>query len=117
LALADGWRKTNLTWRPSMLDLLPSLPFVGEDLTAGEKERLGLPANRAAFRQGDRVHDTLADAGIQAGDVVVGFNGVAVQGGVGDLLGYARRNHLVGDTVTVNVLRGGKRVGVRLVLK
>jgi hypothetical protein len=34
-----------------------------------------------------------------------------------DLLGYARRNHLVGDTLVVDVLRGGKRVGVRLVLK
>ena len=34
-----------------------------------------------------------------------------------DLLGYARRNYLVGDPLIVDVLRGGKRVGVRLVLK
>jgi hypothetical protein len=34
-----------------------------------------------------------------------------------DLLGYVRRNFLVEDTVTVDILRGGKRIGVRLVLK
>ncbi len=117
LGLPDGWRKTNLTWRPSMLDILPPLPFVGDDLTAEEKQRLGLPASRAAFRQGDRIHSTLADAGLRAGDVVIGFNGVVVNGTMSDLLGYARRNYLVEDAVTVDVLRGGKRVGMRVVLK
>src|SRR5205823_347283 len=42
LEVADGWRKTNLTWRPSMLDILPSVPFNGDDLTAAEKKKLGL---------------------------------------------------------------------------
>jgi membrane-associated protease RseP (regulator of RpoE activity) len=117
LAVAEGWRKTNLTWRPSMLDILPAVPFAGDDLTAEEKKRLGLPAGRAAFRQGDRVHAALADAGLRAGDAVVGFDGVAVDGTMGDLLGYVRRNYLVGETVTVDVLRDGKRVGLRWVLK
>ena len=37
LEVADGWRKTNLTWRPSMLDILPSAPFSGDELTAREE--------------------------------------------------------------------------------
>jgi S1-C subfamily serine protease len=117
LGLPEGWRRTNLTWRPSMLDLLPSLPFAGDDLTAEAKQRLGLPAGRAAFRQDDPVDSTLAAAGLRAGDVVVGFNGVVVDGAMRDLLGYARRNYLVGDTLIVDVLRGWERVSVRLVLK
>jgi hypothetical protein len=117
LRVAQGWRKTNLTWRPSMLDILPSLPFVGDDLTSDEKKKLGLSAAQAAFRQDDRVHLTLADAGLRAGDIVVGFNGVTIDGAMGDLLGHVRRNHLVGDTVTVDVLRDGKPGNVRLVLK
>jgi hypothetical protein len=117
LEVADGWRKTNLTWRPSMLDILPSLPFAGEDLGAAEKKQFGLAEGRAAFRQGDPVHSSLKAVGIQRDDVVVGFDGVAVDGTMGDLLGYARRNYLVGDKVTVNVLRDGKRVDVELVLK
>jgi hypothetical protein len=117
LQAADQWRKTNLTWRPSMLDILPSLPFVGDDLTAQEKKKLEIPEGRAAFRQDNRVDSTLADAGLRAGDVVVGFNGVTVEGAMGDLLGYVRRNHLVGDAVTVDVFREGKRVRLGLVLK
>jgi hypothetical protein len=117
LDVAKGWRKTNLTWRPSMLDILPSVPFVGDDLSAEEKKKLGLPAGRAAFRQGDRVHSALVDAGLRVGDVVVGFDGVAVDGTMDDLLGYVRRNYLVGETVTVNVLRDGKPGRLRWVLK
>jgi hypothetical protein len=117
LEVADGWRKTNLTWRPSMLDILPSLPFTGDDLTAAEKKQLGLAEGRAAFRQGDPVHSTLRAAGVQKGDVVVGFDGAEVSGSLGDLLGYGRRNYLVGDRVMVNVIRDGRRVEVPLVLK
>ena len=41
----------------------------------------------------------------------------AVDGATEDLLGHVRRNDLVGDAVTVNVLRDGKPVELRLVLK
>jgi predicted metalloprotease with PDZ domain len=117
LDVADGWRKTNLTWRPSMLDILPSVPFSADDLSAAEKRRFGLSESRAAIRQDATVHSTLRAAGIQAGDVVIGFDGQSVDGGVGELLGYLRRNYLVGETVTVNLIRGGKRVDLKLVLK
>src|SRR5262245_33648572 len=40
LQLADGWKKTNITWRPSLMDLLPSLPLFGTDLTAADKKSL-----------------------------------------------------------------------------
>jgi S1-C subfamily serine protease len=117
LEVADGWRKTNLTWRPSMLDLLPSLPFSGDDLTPAEKKQLGLAADRAAFRQDGTVHATLRAAGVRKDDVVIGFDGSGVDGALGDLLGHARRNYLVGDEIMINVIRGGKRVDLKLILK
>ena len=117
LQVAEGWRKTNLTWRPSMLDILPSVPFSGEDLTAAEKKALGLSAKRAAIRQDEVVHATLTAAGVKGGDVVIGFDGKSVDGTVRDLLGFVRRNHLVGDTIVVNVLREGKPLGLKLLLK
>jgi S1-C subfamily serine protease len=117
LTLADGWRKTNLTWRPSMLDILPSMPLSGDDLTASEKKSLGLSESRAAIRQDEDVHATLKAAGIRGGDCVVGFDGKVVEGTIRDLLGFVRRNYLVGDTIIINVIRDGKPLDVKHVLK
>jgi hypothetical protein len=117
LELVEGWRKTNLTWRSSLLDILPSLPISAEDLTAEEKRALGLPESRAAFRQDKFVHSTLKAIGLQKDDVIVGLNGKGIDGTMDDFLGYVRREHLVGDKVTLNVLRDGKAVEIKLTLK
>lgn len=117
LEVAPGWKKTNLTWRPSMLDILPSVPFSGDDLTPAEKKALGLSEKRAAIRQDDEVHKSLRAAGVRGGDVIAGFDGKAVDGTVRDLLGFVRRNYLVGDEITINVFRDGKRIDLKHVLK
>jgi serine protease Do len=117
IELAAGWRKSNLTWRPSIIELLPSLSLYGDDLTAAEKKALGLAEKRLAFRQGERVQKSLATAGVKAGDVVIGFDGEAMQLTMKEFLGHVRRNYLVGDKVTLNVLRDGVRIDVSLTLK
>jgi len=117
LELTEGWRKTNVTWRPSMLDILPSVPFSGTDLTADDKKNLGLTEKRAAFRQEGPVHSTLKNAGVEVDDVVIGFDGSTIDGTMRDLLGHVRRNYLVGDILTINVMRNGKRVDVKLTLR
>jgi len=117
LELAEGWRKTNLTWRASLLDILPSLPVSAEDLTAAEKKALGIPGKQAAFRQDKFVHSTLKAVGLKAGDVVVALNGKPVEGTMDDFLGLVRREHLVGDTITLTVLREGKPIDLKVVLK
>ena len=117
LAVADGWRKTNITWRASLLDILPSLPVSAEDLTAAEKKALGLPERRAAFRQDKFVHSTLKAVGLKAGDVFVALDGKPVEGTMDEFLGLVRREHLVGDTITLTVLRDGKPVDLKVTLK
>jgi serine protease Do len=117
LEVAEGWRKTNLTWRPSMLDILPSAPFSGDELTAAEKRALGLDEKRAAIRQDETVHAVLKAAGVRGGDVLIGYDGKAVEGDASKLFGYVRRNYLVGDEITINVIRDGKRVDLKFLLK
>jgi S1-C subfamily serine protease len=117
LTLADGWRKTNVTWRPSMLDILPSLPLSGDDLTADEKKALGLSPTRLAFRQDPKVHRDVKAAGVQGGDVVIGLGGATFERTMSEFLGHVRRNYLAGDRVVLNVLRAGKRVDLPLTLK
>src|SRR5690606_22557065 len=94
----------------SMLDLLPSLSLFGQNLTAAEKRSLGLGEKRLAFRQDDSVHRSVRKLGVQAGDVILGINNEPLEMTMLEFLGYVRKNYLVGDRVTLNLLRDGKRI-------
>ena len=63
LKLPDGWRKTDIAWRPSLQRLVPSARLSGRDLTTEEKKALGLAANQLAFRQKDPVSSQAEAAG------------------------------------------------------
>jgi serine protease DegQ len=116
LKLADGWKKTNITWRPSLMDLLPSLPLFGTELTATEKKTLGLPASRLAFRQDAPVPPSAKKLGVQEGDVILGINGLQLEMTTEQFLAYVRRNYLQGERVTLNLVRGDKRMDVPIKL-
>src|SRR5262245_20292841 len=117
LSLAEGWRKTNITWRPSLLDVLPSMRLYGDDLNAKEKKALGLDDKRLAFRQDKTVHSEMQAVGVRPNDIILGLDDLALHMTMEEFLGYVRRNYLVGDRVTLNVIRDGKRVDLPLKLK
>lgn len=117
LELPEGWRKTNLTWRPSLLDILPSLTVFGEDLSEQEKEALGLSKTRLAFRQQKPVHALARAAGVEEGDVIMGIDGQILEMTMLEFLAHVRKNYLVGDQVTLNILRAGQRLDLPLTLR
>src|SRR5262249_17285971 len=117
IALAPGWRKTNLTWRNSMLDLLPSLTVLGEDLRPKEKKALGLSEKSLAFRQESPVHSQAKAAGVQVNDIIVGADDKALDMTMNDFLGFVRRNYLIGDTLVLNIIRDGKKIKLPMKLK
>ncbi len=108
LELIEGWRKTNLSWRPSLVDYLPSLPISGEDIGVEEKMKMGITENQLAVRQDKFVHSTLKKIGLQKGDIVVGLSGQKIDGKMKTLLDRVRSNYLAGDKVTLEVLREGE---------
>jgi hypothetical protein len=117
LELAPGWRETNITWRTSLLDLLPSLSIFGQDLSGAEKKALGLGPKRLAFRQDKNVHPDARDAGVRENDVVIGINNKKLEMDMLQFLGYVRRNFRVGERVTLNVFRGGRPVDLPILLR
>jgi S1-C subfamily serine protease len=118
LVLPGGWRKGDVSWRPSMLHLVPTLPLSGDDLSPGEKKALGLSPQQLAFRQSSSVHSRAKAAGIRGGDVILGFDDRTLSGMNADgFRRYVGREYLVGDRVTVNVLREGKRLSLPLTLR
>lgn len=117
LELAPGWRETNITWRASLLDVLPSLSLIGDDLSAAEKKALGLPEKRLAFRQDKNVHPDAAAAGVRANDIIVGVDDKVLEMPMLKFLGHVRRNYRVGETITLNVIRDGKPLKLPLKLR
>jgi serine protease Do len=117
LTLKTGWRRTNVTWRPSLLDLLPSLTVYGEDLTAKEKKALGLDEKRLAFRQDAKVHSAAKAMGVQANDIILGIDGKHLEMSMDQFLGHVRQNYLIGESATLNVMRDGKRVDLNFKFK
>ena len=117
LPLDEGWRKTDLTWRPSMLDLLPRLTVFGYDLSATEKKALGLGEKQLAFRQEPTVHAEAQAIGVRGGDIIVGADNLKMEMTAPQFLAHVRQNYLVGDRLTLNVLRDGKKLDLTTKLR
>lgn len=115
--LPDGWRRSPITWRTSMLDLMPSAKLYGRDLSEEEKVALGLEKNQLAFAHRDRVLPQAEAAGIRPGDVIVGVDGrTFTDTSAYQFRLFIQRNFIVGDRVAVNVLRNGKPVEIPMTL-
>jgi hypothetical protein len=110
LTLPDGWRRSDITWRPSMQRFVAHARLWGTDLTPEQKKALGLSAHQLAFRQDSPVPTQPRDAGIQKGDIILGVDDRALAMDVSEFNHYVSRQYLVGDQVAVNVLRDGKRL-------
>jgi membrane-associated protease RseP (regulator of RpoE activity) len=114
LSLLDGWRKTDISWRWSLRGLDPPPWVHGYDLSADEKKELGLSTTHLAFRQGPFVPEPAQQAGIRQNDVIIGVDGKQLEMTERQFGAYIRLNYKVGDRVTYNLLRGGKRLDVTL---
>jgi len=114
LTVAEGWRKTDISWRWSLRGLEPSSWVHGEDLTADEKKKLGLAEQQLAFYEGNFVSAPARQAGIRQNDVILGVDDKKLEMTAQQFQAYIKLNYKPGDRVTYNILRDGKRVDVPL---
>ena len=115
LLLPDRWRRTDISWRPSLQNFVATCRIYGKDLPASEREELGLTATQLAFRQKANVPPVAQRAGIREGDVILGFDDRRLEMTAYEFLLYVRSNYLKGESVNVNVIRKGRRL--RLAMK
>jgi hypothetical protein len=116
LDLPEGWRKSDVSWRWSLRGLDPVPPLRGDDLTAAEKASLGLGPARLAFRQGPFVSPAAEQAGVRQNDVVIGVGGKELEMTAQQFGALVRLGYKVGDRVTFNLLRAGRRLDVTVTL-
>ena len=112
-----GMARTNITWRPSLMDLLPTLPVSGSDLTPKEKKALGLDGKRMALRQETPIHAAAYFMGVREGDIILGVDDKLLEMPAEQFPGYVRQNYLIGEALTINLLRNGKRLNLTVKLK
>jgi membrane-associated protease RseP (regulator of RpoE activity) len=117
LFLGEGWRKTDISWRWSLRGLDPSPWVHGDDLTAAERKALNLGDKRLALRQGPYVSDPATRAGIRQNDVIIGVDGKELEMTGRQFGAFIRLNYKVGDRVTYNLLRDGKRLDATVTLE
>lgn len=117
LTLSEGWRQTDISWRPSLRHVIPSARLYGPDLTAEERAKLGLKPRQLAFRQRKTVSYQASSAGIHTDDIIVGVDGKHLELTVDAFQHYIQRSYLIGDRVTVNLLRDGKRLDIPMTLR
>src|SRR6266851_78813 len=116
LTVARGWRKTDISWRWSLRGLEPTPWVQGEDLTPEEKAQLGLSENQLAFYQAAFLSETARQAGIRSNDMILGVDGKSLEMTARQFQAYIRLNYKVGDRVTYNLLRVGRRLDLPLTL-
>lgn len=116
LDLAEGWRKTDVSWRWSLRSLQPDPCVHGDDLTADERKLLRLKPGQLALRQGPFVTQAARHAGLQTGDVIVGIDGRQLEMTGRQFGTYVRLTYRPGDRVVLTVLRGGQRLNLLLTL-
>ncbi|MBI1832925.1 MAG: hypothetical protein HYR84_15910 [Planctomycetes bacterium] len=116
LPLAEGWRKTDVSWRWSLKSLSPSPSIVGDDLSMDERKKLGLAPRQLAYRQMNFLTPTARHAGLHANDIIVGINDQAMSMTARQFETHIRLYCKVGQEITLNVMRGKERVKVKLKL-
>ena len=117
LEVTAEWRKSDISWRGSMWGLEPTAAVYGDDLKPEEKEALGLTPKRLAFRQGDFVPHPSRDAGVRARDIIIGFDNQEMDMTMLQFVVHIRLSCKVGDRVTINLIRDGKRIDLPMVLQ
>ena len=97
--------------------VIPSARVYGRDLTTVERRNHRLGPTQLAFWQGYPVSTPAKAAGVMEGDLILGFDGKRLELEAYDFLGYVRRSYLVGDRVTINLIRDGKRLNLPMTLR
>jgi membrane-associated protease RseP (regulator of RpoE activity) len=117
LRLPRGWRRTDISWRASQDGVAPTVGIWGEALDGEQKKQHGLPPDRLALRvtflfPGPAWAKTRG--GLQKDDVIVGINGrQSPPMTIRQFHAYFRLNFDVGQTQTLNVLRGEQRLAIK----
>ena len=121
LALAKGWKRTDISWRGSLWSVSPMLRVWMPPLEADKRQKLGIPDDEGALlvkfiNSGKPGGKAAKDSGLRLNDVVVEVDGKPVAMENNQFNTYVKLNYEVGDELPLTVIRNGKRKQLRIKL-
>lgn len=118
LKLPAGWRKSDISWRPSQGGIPPQIGIWAEPLKDDQKQARGITADKLALRvsfifPGQKWAPTRGD--LKMNDVILDVDGRQLQAmNTRQFHSYFRLNFNVGDTTTLKVLRGQQTLEIKV---
>lgn len=118
LELPRGWRKSDVSWRPSLEVAPPTVGLWAEPLNENQKQQRGVPVDRLALRvsflfPGAKWAQSRGD--LKMGDIILDVNNNQLPAmSTRQFHAYFRLNFNVGDTVTLTVLRGTEKREIKV---
>jgi serine protease Do len=118
LSLGKGWRRTDISWRPSQDVVPPTVGIWAEALKEDQARIRGIPPGKLALRvsfffPGPAWAKSRGD--LKMDDVIVGVDQKELPAmTTRQFHSWFRLNHEVGDKVTLHVLRNRQRMDVRV---
>lgn len=114
VVLPKLWWVTDIGWRQSSVD--PRAYFESRPLTEPEKRERGLPPDGFAgqVKYVDRVAELLKNHELRVGDIVFGVDGVERDDIANTPELYIKLHKTAGETVTLDLIRDGKRMQMPL---
>ena len=121
VAMQDGWKKYDFSWRGSMWNAPPRIQTWLPELTDDALKKLNLPDGHGALevrwinRQGPGGRQAMKD-GLREKDIVTALAGEPIQMDSRQFNAHLRLHYKVGDTLPLTVLRNVKQVELRILL-
>lgn len=118
LNLERGWRNSDISWRPSTEVVPPTLGIWATELKDKEKQALGIATDKMALRVSFFFPAPVwakARGDLKLNDIITGLNGQTMpKMNTRQFHTYFRTHFNVGDTVTLNVLRGQQKLALQV---
>lgn len=118
LELPRGWRKSDISWRPSQDGIPPSVGLWAETLNANQRQQRGIPVDRLALRvsflfPGEKWAQSRGN--LKMGDIILDVNNKQLPAmNTRQFHAHFRLNFNVGDTVTLTVLRADQKMEIKV---
>jgi hypothetical protein len=123
VALQEGWKEYDVSWRGSMWSVSPKLRVWMPILASAKRQELGIDDENTALQvkwinRGSQGGKGALASGLRQNDIVIAMEGRPLKEGMNpkSFNTYIKLNYQVGQELPLTVLRNGKKIDLKIKL-